>query len=58
MFNLTEAFDDLTGGINGVSAKYYLTLNDAENSVNEIDGNSFSNFQNPTCKRKLFQSSV
>ena len=47
LFNLTEAFDDLTGGINGVSAKYYLTLNDAENSVNEIDGNSFSNFQNP-----------
>ena len=47
LFNLTEANEDLTGGVTGLSTKFYLSLTDAQDSTNEIDGNAFSNFQNP-----------
>jgi gliding motility-associated-like protein len=43
LFNLTEANDALTGGIADRSTKFFLTLADAQNNTNEIDGTSFSN---------------
>ena len=47
LFNLTEAHDALTGGVPDRSTKFYLTLADAQNDTNEIDGTSFSNTVNP-----------
>ena len=47
LFNLTEAFDVMSGGHPDRSAKYFLTENDAINGTNEIDGNSFANTINP-----------
>ncbi len=47
LFNLTEAFDVLSGNAAGVSASYFTSLVDAENSTNAVDGNAFSNFTNP-----------
>jgi gliding motility-associated-like protein len=47
LFNLTEANSVLTGNNPGASTKFYLSLEDAENSENEIDGNAFYNFENP-----------
>ncbi len=47
LFNLTEAFDVLSGGISNRSAKYYTSIADAQNSENEIDGNAFNNWENP-----------
>ncbi len=46
-FNLTQANDVLTGGITNRSTKFFLTPTDAQNSDNEIDGNSFDNTLNP-----------
>lgn len=47
LFNLTEAHDAITGGAPNRSTKYFLTLADAQNGTNEIDGTSFSNTVNP-----------
>ena len=47
LFNLTEAHDAVTGGTPDRTTKYFLTLADAQNSINEIDGSSFSNTVNP-----------
>ncbi len=47
LFNLTEANDALSGGNSNRTTKFYLTLLDAENDINEIDGNSFNNTVNP-----------
>jgi len=47
LFNLTEASEELTGGIADRSTKFFLNILDAENNTNEIDGNSFSNTVNP-----------
>ncbi|MBT8274255.1 MAG: T9SS type B sorting domain-containing protein, partial [Bacteroidia bacterium] len=47
LFNLTEAFEVLTGGVANRSAKYFLSLIDAQNTTNEIAGNSYSNIANP-----------
>jgi len=47
LFNLTEANGDLTGGSSNLSTKFFLSLTDAENSTNEIDGSAFNNFLNP-----------
>ena len=46
-FNLTEANDVLTGGVSDRSTKFYTSLADAQNGVGEIDGNDYSNIQNP-----------
>jgi len=57
LFNLTEANDDLTGGIANRATKFYLSLLDAENEVNEIDGASYSNITNPqTVYVKVFDT--
>ncbi|MFK2820641.1 T9SS type B sorting domain-containing protein [Flavobacteriaceae sp. LMIT009] len=47
LFNLTESHDDLVGNVPDRTTKYYLSLLDAENDSNEIDGTSFSNTVNP-----------
>lgn len=47
LFNLTEANGDLTGNIANRSTQFYLTLADAQNDINEIDGTNFSNTVNP-----------
>lgn len=47
LFNLTEAFDILSGGNANRSAKYYTSYMDAQASSNEIDGNAYSNVFNP-----------
>ena len=46
-FNITEAFNDITGSNTDASIEYYLSLADAENQDDPIDGNSFENFFNP-----------
>lgn len=47
LFNLTQANDDLTGGIPNRSTKFFLSLLDAQNEVNDIDGTSYNNIANP-----------
>ena len=43
LFNLTEANDDITGGAPNRATKFFLTLADAENEVNPINGVSYRN---------------
>lgn len=46
-FNLNQAYDDLTGGVAGLSVKYHTSLVDAQNDDNEVNGDAFFNWQNP-----------
>lgn len=46
-FDLTQAHDELVGNVPDLTTQFYLTLDDAENSTNEIDGNYFGNTVNP-----------
>jgi gliding motility-associated-like protein len=46
-FNITGAFNDITNSEPDASVEYYLSLIDAENQVDAIDGNAFDNFFNP-----------
>ena len=47
LFNLTEANEFLTGDLPDRSVSFFSSLINAENSSNEIDGNSYSNTTNP-----------
>ncbi len=47
LFNLNEAKNDLTSGTADISTKFYSSLSDAENSINEISGDAFYNWSNP-----------
>lgn len=47
LFNLTEANDALTGGIPDRSTKFFISLEDAQSGENELNGSSFSNWENP-----------
>lgn len=47
LFNLTEANEDLTGGIPDRTVQYFTSLLDAQNTTNAIDGNAYSNIENP-----------
>ncbi|MDO6598069.1 T9SS type B sorting domain-containing protein [Oceanihabitans sp. 2_MG-2023] len=47
IFNLFQAQESLTIGNTNALVKFYEEQIDAENSINEIDGNSFTNTQNP-----------
>ena len=47
IFNLEEANENLINGISNTSTKFFLSLNDAENSVNELSTNVFVNETNP-----------
>ncbi|WP_179320612.1 T9SS type B sorting domain-containing protein [Winogradskyella helgolandensis] len=46
-FNITQAANEITEGDPDSSIEYYLSLLDAENQENAIDGSSFDNFFNP-----------
>ena len=47
VFNINQVFDDITGGANNRAITYYLTLSDANNDANPIDGNAYDNIANP-----------
>ena len=47
IFNINQIFDDITGGANDRSINYYLSQTDANNDLNEIDGNAYDNILNP-----------
>ena len=47
VFNLDEANDALTNSVPNRSTKFYLTLNDAQNSTGEITASPFTNTVNP-----------
>ncbi len=48
LFNLTEADDDLTGGVPGLSTQFYFSQNEAENDMNVIPNvTSYNNISNP-----------
>ena len=46
-FNINQIFDTITGGASNRSINYYLSVNDAINDTNEINGDAFNNFFNP-----------
>ncbi|WAC01864.1 hypothetical protein N7U66_18665 [Lacinutrix neustonica] len=46
-FNLTEANATLTGNAANRSTQFFLTLNDAQNNTNAINGNAYNNLSNP-----------
>ena len=46
-FNINESLELITDNTTNNSVDYYLSLIDAENQENAIDGNSFDNFFNP-----------
>ena len=46
-FNINEIVNDITNNNPNTSVEYYLSLMDAENQDDAIDGNSFDNFFNP-----------
>ncbi|MGB1210298.1 MAG: T9SS type B sorting domain-containing protein [Lacinutrix venerupis] len=46
-FNLTEANSALTGDTTNRTTQFYLTLNDAINNTNELNGNAYNNISNP-----------
>jgi len=47
IFDLTESHDVITDNDPNLSTQFYTSFNDAQNSINEIDGNSFFNWLNP-----------
>ena len=52
-FNINQVFDDITGGANDRIITYYLSLSDANNDLNPIDGNAYNNIfksSNNICK--------
>ena len=46
-FNLNEANTEITNGGSGLSTKFFLTLDNAENSIDEISAFPFINTENP-----------
>jgi len=46
-FNINQVFDDITGGASNRSISYYLTMSDANNEINAIDGDAYDNIVNP-----------
>ncbi|MDN3493441.1 T9SS type B sorting domain-containing protein [Winogradskyella bathintestinalis] len=46
-FNINESLEAITNGDSNTSVEYFLSLTDAENQNNAIDGNAFDNFLNP-----------
>lgn len=47
IFNINQVFDDITGGAPNREVAYFLSVTDAANDTNEINGNAFNNFFNP-----------
>ncbi len=47
IFNIDQVLDDITGGAANREVTYYLSVSDALNAVNAIDGSHFQNYFNP-----------
>lgn len=47
LFNLTNHLNEITDNIAANTLEFYLSLSDAQNQENPIDGNAFDNFFNP-----------
>ena len=47
IFNLTEANAEITGGVDGLSLSFHLTLMDAENNDAPINETAYTNVSNP-----------
>ncbi|WP_179020419.1 T9SS type B sorting domain-containing protein [Winogradskyella forsetii] len=46
-FNINNHLEAITDDIENNSVEFYLSLSDAENQVNAVNGNTFDNFFNP-----------
>ncbi len=46
-FNINQIVDDITGGEANRNVQYYLSAQDAQDDVDEINGEAFNNFFNP-----------
>ncbi len=57
-FNINQIFDDITGGSSDRSINYFLSIADATNNENEIDGDNFNNFFNPQTVYALVTNTV
>ncbi|OUR92249.1 hypothetical protein A9Q87_07145 [Flavobacteriales bacterium 34_180_T64] len=46
-FNINQVFDDITGGAGNRTINYYLSVLDAIDDIDEINGDAFENYFNP-----------
>ena len=47
LFNINEIFNDITNNESNRTVDYFLSISDAENNTNAINGDAFYNFENP-----------
>lgn len=47
IFNLNEAYDDITGGSTERTLNFYVSLSDLQNDEDELNANAFENYFNP-----------
>lgn len=47
LFNINEIFEDITSNQPNRSVDYFLSVSDAENNTNAVNGDAFYNFENP-----------
>lgn len=47
LFDLNQAFDDITGGVPNRTINFYVSLADLENNEDELNADAFENYFNP-----------
>ncbi len=47
IFNINEVYEDITDNASNRNVTYFLSVTDAQNNTDEIDGNAFENSINP-----------
>ncbi|WP_299335791.1 T9SS type B sorting domain-containing protein [uncultured Psychroserpens sp.] len=47
IFDLNQAFDDITGGASDRTINFYVSLSDLENAEDEVNADAFENYFNP-----------
>ncbi|MEH6536559.1 MAG: T9SS type B sorting domain-containing protein [Psychroserpens sp.] len=47
IFNLNEAYDDITGGATDRTIEFYISISDLQNDEDQLNGNAFENYFNP-----------
>ncbi|MCD2260858.1 T9SS type B sorting domain-containing protein [Psychroserpens luteolus] len=47
IFDLNQAFDDITGGVPDRTINFYVSLSDLENDEDELNADAFENYFNP-----------
>ncbi|SDS59830.1 gliding motility-associated C-terminal domain-containing protein [Formosa sp. Hel1_31_208] len=47
LFDLNQAFDEITGGANNRTINFYVSLADLENDEDELNADAFENYFNP-----------